>query len=176
MCWASTMSTRTTHTCKHIHHSHTSVSTSNTIVQASTVDTIMFDLLSADILCWSTFQEASCLITSLERGGSQKERQGASSGKLFLLWTFATSIKYGKKHDDDNIIYGQISHTLWVHSLLNLHISLCEHVCYMCVCVSSHRDLKPENLLLDENKNIKVADFGMASLQVGERLLETSCG
>lgn len=40
----------------------------------------------------------------------------------------------------------------------------------------SHRDLKPENLLLDEHKNIKVADFGMASLQVGERLLETSCG
>ena len=40
----------------------------------------------------------------------------------------------------------------------------------------SHRDLKPENLLLDESKNIKVADFGMASLQVGEKLLETSCG
>lgn len=39
-----------------------------------------------------------------------------------------------------------------------------------------HRDLKPENLLLDESKNIKVADFGMASLQVGEKLLETSCG
>lgn len=39
-----------------------------------------------------------------------------------------------------------------------------------------HRDLKPENLLLDESKNIKVADFGMASLQVGTKLLETSCG
>lgn len=39
-----------------------------------------------------------------------------------------------------------------------------------------HRDLKPENLLLDEAKNIKVADFGMAAWQAGERLLETSCG
>ena len=41
---------------------------------------------------------------------------------------------------------------------------------------TSHRDLKPENLLLDEARNIKVADFGMASLQVSGTMLETSCG
>ena len=40
----------------------------------------------------------------------------------------------------------------------------------------SHRDLKPENLLLDEKGNIRVADFGMASLQPEGSLLETSCG
>ncbi|CAI4225618.1 unnamed protein product [Auanema sp. JU1783] len=39
-----------------------------------------------------------------------------------------------------------------------------------------HRDLKPENLLLDDRNHIKVADFGMASLQVEGAMLETSCG
>jgi len=38
-----------------------------------------------------------------------------------------------------------------------------EAVNYLTVMGVSHRDLKPANIMLDENYNVKIADFGLAT-------------
>ncbi len=48
-----------------------------------------------------------------------------------------------------------------------------EHCHTFSIC---HRDLKPENILIDSNNNIKIADFGMATVMKYGAQLSTSCG
>lgn len=40
----------------------------------------------------------------------------------------------------------------------------------------AHRDIKPSNILLDEQMNLKLIDFGLGNLYTQEETLKTACG
>ena len=40
----------------------------------------------------------------------------------------------------------------------------------------THRDLKPENILFDENKNVKIVDFGLSNMYQPSTFCKTACG
>ncbi|KAI9268133.1 kinase-like domain-containing protein [Phascolomyces articulosus] len=78
-------------------------------------------------------------------------------GELFQVLS-----QRGKLPEDEaRHLFRQLTTALaWCHA---------HHIC--------HRDLKPENILLDKDqKHVKLADFGMATIQSPDVLLQTSCG
>lgn len=60
-----------------------------------------------------------------------------------------------------------------VDSLEILHRS---NICHRYIHFELKRDLKPENLLLDENKIVKIIDFGLSNCYEDNQLLKTPCG
>ena len=101
----------------------------------------------------------------------------ASKTKIFIVLDLVT----GGELFDKIVSVGKLSEqeALFYFSQLVDGVEYCHK---LGVC---HRDLKPENLLLDENGNLKISDFGLSSLYVGDaegdgtsrtEILHTTCG
>jgi serine/threonine protein kinase len=101
----------------------------------------------------------------------------ASKTKIFIVLDLVT----GGELFDKIVSVGKLSEeqALFYFGQLVEGVEYCHK---MGVC---HRDLKPENLLLDENGNLKISDFGLSSLYVGDadgdgtsrtEILHTTCG
>ena len=101
----------------------------------------------------------------------------ASKTKIFIVLDLVTGgelfdkiVSMGKLPEDQALFY---------------FMQLVEGVSYCHRSGVCHRDLKPENLLLDERGNLKISDFGLSSLYVGDadsdgtsrtQILHTTCG
>jgi serine/threonine protein kinase len=101
----------------------------------------------------------------------------ASKTKIFIVLELVT----GGELFDKIVSVGKLAEDAALFYFRQL-VEGVEYCHKMGVC---HRDLKPENLLLDEHGNLKISDFGLSSLYVGDadsegasrtELLHTTCG
>lgn len=53
---------------------------------------------------------------------------------------------------------------------------LCSAIKHMHKLGIAHRDIKPPNILLDENNNLKLIDFGLGNFYGPREYLNTPCG
>ncbi|KAL8701603.1 MAG: hypothetical protein Q9201_004824 [Fulgogasparrea decipioides] len=89
-------------------------------------------------------------------------------GELYLVLEYVE----GGELFDHISTYGQLPE----HEAVRLFRQVISGLSYCHRFNICHRDLKPENILLDNDRNVKLADFGMAVLQPADAPLRTSCG
>ena len=94
----------------------------------------------------------------------------ANGGELFDYIVANTRVKEREASKFFQEIIGGVE---YIHKLNIVHRFLRIRTVYLTSCV---RDLKPENLLLDQNKKIKVVDFGLSNTYKNGELLKTACG
>ncbi|KAG8195836.1 hypothetical protein JTE90_008531 [Oedothorax gibbosus] len=87
---------------------------------------------------------------------------------IYLVTEYAS----GGEIFDHLVAHGRMSEKEARHKFKQILTAI--HYCHERHVV--HRDLKAENLLLDENMNIKIADFGFSNYYEVDKMLSTWCG
>lgn len=94
----------------------------------------------------------------------------ATKSKIYLVMEIATGGDLQAKLNRHGKFSDSISR-FYFHQLVSAL-----HYCHQNGV--THRDIKPQNILLDQNNNVKVSDFGLSALpeQLKNGLLHTACG
>ncbi|KAG6866562.1 hypothetical protein C0991_002047 [Blastosporella zonata] len=99
--------------------------------------------------------------------------------RLYDVWETSTSLYLILEYIQGGELFDHLCNNgkLPVPEALNYFQQIISAIDYCHRFNIAHRDLKPENILLDQDFNIKIADFGMAAWQAtDDGLLRTSCG
>lgn len=80
---------------------------------------------------------------------------------------------YYKNGDFSNFIKGKVLKEIFAKKYM---IQLKNGLKYLYENNIMHRDLKPQNILLDDNNNLKITDFGFARYVKDDMLINTLCG
>ncbi|KAI1636004.1 hypothetical protein F4809DRAFT_650847 [Biscogniauxia mediterranea] len=99
--------------------------------------------------------------------------------KLYDIWENRSEIYLVLENMEKGDLFAYINHRGPLPEYEMMHyfrqlMSALEYVHSFNIC---HRDLKPENILMNDNGQVKIADFGMAAMQQSpNHALRTSCG
>ena len=100
--------------------------------------------------------------------------------ELYEVMASKTKIYFVMEHVKGGELFSKVSKGKLNHDDARRYFQqLISAVDYCHSRAACHRDLKPENLLLDENGNLKVSDFGLSAIAESKRqdgLLHTTCG
>jgi serine/threonine protein kinase len=120
--------------------------------------------LESDIQFYERFQREAQIGRTMDHPGVMKVYQDPRPGKFYMVleWVEGRLLRH--------ILHEAEDKKLPQDRAIHLTLGILDALEYIHSRGVAHRDLKPENVMVDEQDNIKLIDFGIASLEGARRL------
>ena len=120
--------------------------------------------LESDVQFFERFQREAQIGRTMDHPGIMKVYQDPRPGRFYMVleWVDGRLLR--------NILHEAEGKKLSQDRAIHLTLGILDALEYIHGRGVAHRDLKPENVMVDEQDNIKLIDFGIASLEGARRL------
>ena len=120
--------------------------------------------LESDIQFYERFQREAEIGRTMDHPGIMKVYQDPRPGKFYMVleWIEGRLLRH--------ILHEAEEKKLPQDRAIHLTLKILDALEYIHGRGVAHRDLKPENIMVDDQDNIKLIDFGIASLEGARRL------